>query len=122
MKLSKKNYFLLIILFTISIIFIFTLPQKQKEITFLNSENDFQNKLKHALSLAKLDTFNLTYRDYLNEIEFYTRIENKDIQIIVSTQKNPYSQISTLQQVIKKDKMKLPKIIDLSSDKQYATF
>jgi hypothetical protein len=121
MKLFKLIYLpIVILLFFVN--FILLKPQEQEQINFFTSNNDFNNYLQHALSLAKIDTFQLTFRDYLDEVEFYIKSQDKPVKIILSTQKNPYSQISTLQQVIKKDKMKIPQIIDLSSDKQYATF
>ena len=120
MKLFKIICLLLIIIFLILTYFLSN--KKIEDINPLSEKNEFQNRLNHALSLAKLDTFNLSFRDYLNEAEFYIKHQEKKIKIIISTEKNPYSQIATLQQVIKKDKMKIPKIIDLSSDKQYATF
>jgi hypothetical protein len=121
MKLFKIIYIPIFVLF-FCINFILLRPQPQETIKFLNSNNDFNNYLQHALSLAQIDTFKLSFRDYINEVEFYIKQQNKPIKIILSTQKNPYSQISTLQQVLKKDKMKIPQIIDLSTEKQYVTF
>jgi hypothetical protein len=120
MKSLKIIFLLLIIIF---LIFVYFLTKKKTETPNpFSPKNEFQNRLNHALSLAKLETFNLSFRDYLNEAEFFINHQEKKIKVIISTEKNPYSQIATLQQVIKKDKMKIPKIIDLSSDKQYATF
>jgi hypothetical protein len=121
MKLFKLFYLPLVILILFTNFKLAT-PKSQQNIAFLSPINHFNNSLKHALSLAKIDPIELSFKDYLNEVDFYIQDQNKKIKVIISTQKNPYSQISTLQQVIKKDKMKIPKIIDLSSDKQYATF
>jgi hypothetical protein len=121
MKIFKILYIPIII----GIFFInFTLikPKSQEKIIFLTSNNDFNNYLEHALSMAKIKTSSLSFRDYSNEVEFHIQAQKKPVKIIISTQKNPYSQISTLQQILKKDKIKIPKIIDLSSNKQYATF
>ena len=82
-----------------------------------------------ALALSEISGYRIYYGteagDYQNQIEFY--IENGDnnySKIILSTQKDPYWQISSLQDFFKTAKInnRQVKLVDLSINHPYATF
>lgn len=94
-------------------------------ITPKSNQNDFYDKLNNALQTSKITPINLVVRDYLNEVEFYFQNENENlIKVIVSTQKDPYWQIVSLQDFYKTAKINNRQInlVDLSIDHPYATF
>lgn len=89
-----------------------------------SNQNDFYEKLDNAFKTSQLEPINLTVRDYLNEIEFYIQEDNNLTKVIISTQKDPYWQIVSLQDLSKTAKMnhKQFSLVDLSIDHPYATF
>ncbi|MPM89330.1 hypothetical protein SDC9_136439 [bioreactor metagenome] len=94
-------------------------------ITPKSDQNDFYDKLNNAFKTSQLDPINLTIRDYLNEIDFYLQDEDNNlVKVIISTQKDPYWQIVSLQDFSKTAKMnhKQFTLVDLSIDHPYATF
>ena len=88
----------------------------------ISTNTNYQKTLNHALFLAKLDPINLNYKNYLNEAEFSIKNQDSLIKVFLSTKENPYNQISTLQEVLKKDRIKNSpiKIIDLNTKNFYA--
>lgn len=91
----------------------------------VSSQNDFYTKLNNALKTSQLDPINLVVRDYQNEVEFYLKNDqNNQTKIIISTQKDPYWQIASLQDFFKTAKInnKQINLVDLSINHPYATF
>lgn len=123
MKLFK---FLLPLLSLVLISYsIFSLNHSFKpEITPVSAKNDFYTKLNNSLNQINLDISQITFRDYQNQIEFYIMEDNNTSKVLLSTQKDPYWQIASLQEVLKKSKIegRKPYLIDLSIDNPYATF
>lgn len=90
-----------------------------------SNQNDFYDKLNNAFQTSQLIPINLTVRDYLNEVEFYLQEERGQLtKIILSTKKDPYWQIVSLQDFSKTAKINNRQIylVDLSIDHPYATF
>jgi len=123
MKLFKILLpFLVLILISYSI---FSLNYSFKpEITPVSQKNDFYTKLDSAINQIQLDISQITFRDYQNQIEFYIMEDNNTSKVLLSTKKDPYWQIASLQEVLKKSKIegRKPYLIDLSIDNPYATF
>lgn len=122
MKLYKIT-----ILFFVIIISIFTYTYyTNKKITYqpISAKNDFYKNLDIAINTAKLKTSSYQIRDFNNEVEFYLIINDNPVKILISTLKDPFWQISTLQQVVKTVKINQGKIklVDLSSKHPYVTF
>lgn len=94
------------------------------EITPVSQKNDFYTKLDSAINQIQLDISQITFRDYQNQIEFYIMEDNNTSKVLLSTKKDPYWQIASLQEVLKKSKIegRKPYLIDLSIDNPYATF
>lgn len=111
----------LILLITILSIKIF----HSNQINPVSSQNDFYTKLNNALKTSQLDPINLVVRDYQDEVEFYLKNDqNNQTKIIISTQKDPYWQIASLQDFFKTAKInnKQINLVDLSINHPYATF
>ncbi len=90
----------------------------------LSPENQFQTRLIHALSLANIKYNQLNFREFQNEVEFQlVEPGQTPTTIILSTQKNPYWQISALQQVQKTSRIrhKIIRLVNLSLNHPYAT-
>jgi len=121
MKLFKKLLILFILFFLIFLFYY--LFNSQKTYQPISNKNDYYKNLNTAINTAKINTTSLQVRDYQDEIEFYLSYENNLIKVLLSTQKDPFWQISTLQQVVKKAKMNQEKIklVDLSSQHPYVT-
>jgi len=123
MKLFK---FLLPILSLVLISYsIFSLNYSLKpEITPVSQKNNFYTKLDSAINQIQLDISQVTFRDYQNQVEFYIMEDNNTSKVLLSTKKDPYWQIASLQEVLKKSKIegRKPYLIDLSIDNPYATF
>jgi hypothetical protein len=91
----------------------------------ISSQNDFYSKLNNAFQTSQISPINLLVRDYQNEVEFYIQNEqNNQTKVIISSQKDPYWQIASLQDFFKTAKIsnKQIKLVDLSIDHPYATF
>ena len=89
-----------------------------------SDKNNFYLQLDHALKTAQLDISKSTVRDYQNQFEFYIINQEHPTKIILSTQKNPYWQIASLQEILKKAKINNQQLqlVDLSINHPYATF
>ena len=94
------------------------------EITPVSQKNDFYTKLDSAINQIQLNISQITFRDYQNQVEFYIMEDNNTSKVLLSTKKDPYWQIASLQEVLKKSKIegRKPYLIDLSIDNPYATF
>jgi hypothetical protein len=91
----------------------------------ISTKNNFYLQLEHGLKTAKIDIAKSTIRDYQNQFEFYIINEsNNPTKIILSTKKNPYWQITSLQEILKTAKInnKQLQLVDLSVNHPYATF
>lgn len=90
----------------------------------ISNQNNFYKNLDLAINTAKLETNSLKIRDFNNEVEFYLIIDDNPVKVLVSTTKDPFWQISTLQQVVKTAKIKPEKLklVDLSSRHPYVTY
>jgi len=122
MKLFK----LVAILLSLTTIIVFVIIKFcPKPISPISNQNDFYDKLNNAFQTSQLIPINLTVRDYLNEVEFYLQKEDgSSTKIILSTKKDPYWQIVSLQDFSKTAKINNKQIylVDLSIDHPYATF
>lgn len=122
MKLFK-----LIVLILLAIILSFFLFKKilYQPINPISQQNTFYSRIDDALQTSQLSPINLKIRDYQNQVEFYLENEtNNYTKITLSTQKDPYWQISSLQDFFKTAKInnKQVKLVDLSVDHPYAKF
>jgi len=95
------------------------MSSSSQKINPLSSKNNFYSQLNHALHLAEMNTGSIQIRNYYHEVEFHTN----NCQVILSTQKDPYWQIASLQQLIKtaKIKDKQATLVDLTGSHPYAT-
>ena len=126
MKLSKKKlFFFIFILLLISTSVFFFISQKSTS-TFnpISDKSNFYTQLNLALQTGHLQTSSWDVRDFLNQVEFNLSDGNNTLKVIVSDQKNPISQIASLQELIKTAKIKNQslKLVDLSAAHPYATF
>lgn len=122
MKLFK--IFIFFALLSIAIFFLI-IKLYSSVLTPKSDQSNFYEKLNNALQTSKITPINLIVRDYLNEVEFYFQNEDENLtKVIVSTQKDPYWQIVSLQDFYKTAKINNRQInlIDLSIDHPYATF
>jgi hypothetical protein len=123
MKLFRLSLFIIFIFF-LSFSVYSLISFSKKKLDPISNKNIFYSQLKHGLKTAQIDITKEIIRDYQNQFEFY--IINKDnnpIKIILSTQKNPYWQVASLQEILKtaKIKNKQPQLINLSINHPYAT-
>ena len=90
----------------------------------ISSQNNFYNNLELAINTAKITTSSYKIRDFNNEVEFYVITEDNQIKVLISTLKDPFWQVATLQQVVKTAKMNQGKLklVDLSSKHPYGTY
>jgi len=96
-----------------------------EKINPISDKNNFYFQLEHGLKIAQINNTNNTIKDYQNQLEFYIINEsNNPTKIILSTQKNPYWQIASLQEILKVAKInnKQLQLVDLSINHPYATF
>ncbi|MFA6368917.1 MAG: hypothetical protein WCX20_00865 [Candidatus Shapirobacteria bacterium] len=124
MKLFK--IFLFIIFFVSLSFSIYSLTNfSENKIDPTSIKNDFYFQLEHGLKTTQIITTKNTIRDYQNQFEFYIINESKNsIKVILSTKKNPYWQITSLQEILKTAKInnKQLQLVDLSISHPYATF
>jgi len=124
MKLFKFSL-IVIFVFCLSFSFYSLMDFSKDKINPISSKNNFYIQLEHGLKTAKIDIFKSTIRDYQNQFEFYIINEsNNPTKIILSTKKNPYWQITSLQEILKTAKInnKQLQLVDLSVNNPYATF
>lgn len=123
MKLFK--FFLIpIIVLTPITFFLFNLNRPKNVFDPKSDKNNFYKNLNLAINTGKLSTSTLTVRDFNHEVEFYLSQNNQTVKVILSDQKDPFWQISSLQDVLKTAKINQQelKLVDLSSAHPYATF
>lgn len=124
MKLFKLFLFAIFI-FGISISVYYLNNSFQKKINPTSTKNNFYLELDNILKTAQIKTVKNTIRDYQNQFEFYIINENNNpTKVILSTKKNPYWQIASLQEILKKAIInnKQLQLVDLSINHPYATF
>jgi uncharacterized protein YxeA len=121
MKLFKI-IILLIIVLGISVLIYYS--RQNKSFNPISSQNDFYSKLNLAIQTSQLKISQFNIQDFNNEVEFYLIDGDNQIKTLFSTKKDPYWQISSLQEILKtaKIKDKKLKLVDLSSTHPYATF
>ena len=120
MKLYKIIFPIILISIFFIINYFFNRPVSINNIPTTTNKEEFIKKLNHGFNLAKIDAKNIKINSGFDQITFL----NNNTNIIFSINKNPYSQIATLQQVqkiatIKKQQLLL---VDLSSEHPYASF
>lgn len=124
MKLFK--IFLFVIFFTSLSFSIYSFTNSsQEKINPISDKNNFYFQLEHGLKTAQINITKNTIKGYQNQLEFYIINEsNNPTKIILSTQKNPYWQIVSLQEILKTAKInnKQLQLVDLSINHPYATF
>lgn len=123
MKLFKISLF--IIFFSLLSFSTYSLVNfSNNKIDPASSKNNFYLQIEHALKTSQLVTTKNTIRDYQNQFEFYIINESNPIKVNLSTQKNPYWQITSLQEILKTAKInnKQLQLVDLSINHPYATF
>jgi len=124
MKFFKIFLFILFLASLSFSIYSYNFSSKEK-INPISDKNNFYFQLEHSLKIAQINNTNNTIKDYQNQLEFYIINEsNNPIKIILSTQKNPYWQIASLQEILKVAKInnKQLQLVDLSINHPYATF
>jgi|SRR5574344_1240022 len=117
--------FILFIIVSVVIILISINSHQQTTVFDPKSDkNDFYQNLNLAINTAKISTSTITVRDFNNQVEFYISQDNQNIKIILSDQKDPFWQISSLQDIIKTARINHQslKLVDLSPAHPYATF
>lgn len=121
MKLFKIIIPFVLILGIIIYIYFF---QQTKQFSPISSQSDFYSKLNSAIQTSQLKISQISINDFNNEVEFYLTDGFNQIKIYFSTKKDPYWQISSLQEVLKTARIKDKelKLVDLSSLHPYATF
>ena len=116
----SKKFLPLTLCLTLAIIFhLYQQSVSSQKINPLSSKNDFYSQLNHALHLADIDTGSIRIRNFYQEVEFNTN----DCAVILSTKKDPYWQIASLQQLLKTAKIKDQQValVDLTDSHPYAT-
>jgi len=118
--------FLFILFFTSLFFSIYSFTNfTEDKINPTSEKNNFYLQLEHGLKTAQIDITKSTIRDYQNQLEFYIINEsNYPTKIILSTRKNPYWQIASLQEILKTAIInnKQLQLVDLSISHPYATF
>jgi hypothetical protein len=126
MKLSKNKLILPIIfifLILLSLAF-FLFIRRQPSVNPISNKNDFYSQLNLVIKTSHLETSSWIVRDFLHQVEFTVKNDNNTFKTIISDEKNPLTQIASLQELIKTAKMKEKslKLVDLSATHPYATF
>lgn len=123
MKLFK--YFLIFISLFLSSFLLFIYFNNHKTVfNPISIKNDFYQKLDLAIKTSQIETSSVVVRDFNHEVEFYLNHDNQSVKIILSDQKDPFSQISSLQELLKTARINQQKLklVNLSSTHPYATF
>ncbi|MDD2483106.1 MAG: hypothetical protein PHE32_02095 [Candidatus Shapirobacteria bacterium] len=124
MKLFKIFLFIIFI-FSLSLSVYSLVNFSENKIDPTSTKNNFYLQIEHGLKTAQINITKSTTRDYQNQFEFYIINEsNNPIKIILSTKKNPYWQITSLQEILKTAKInnKQLQLVDLSISHPYATY
>lgn len=122
MKLFKIT----ILLFSFISLFVFITTNIRPPESFnpIADQSDFYQKLNLALKTSHLETSSIDVRDFHHQVEFYVQHPDQPIRVILSSQKDPFWQISSLQELLKTAKMNQQQLmlVDLSPVKPYVTF
>ena len=114
------------LLFSVFSIFIFVTTNNRPPESFnhVANQSDFYQKLNLALKTSHLETSSIDVRDFHHQVEFYVQSSSQPIRVILSSQKDPFWQISSLQELLKTAKMNQQQLmlVDLSPVKPYVTF
>lgn len=121
-----KTFYPLILIAPFLVAFILNQKQSFAQISPYSAENNFYNQLDHALKLTNLKTSSLNFDNFLNQIDFsvYPSQNKQPVQVKISSKKNPYKQIASLQEILKIAKInnKDVNFIDLSINHPYVSF
>ena len=122
-----RNIFLITLFIGLFATITFVLIDSHQNKTVFNpksDENNFYQNLNLAINTAKISTSTITVRDFVNQVEFYLSQDNQNTKVVLSTQKDPFWQISSLQDIIKTARINHQslKLVDLSPAHPYATF
>ena len=125
MKLSK-----IILFFSLSAILIGSLlsflflNRNKTSFSPISDKNSFYDQLNLAIKTSQLETSSWQIRDFLHQIEFTISTDDNDFIAILTNQKSPVWQISSLQELIKTAKINHQslKLVNLSTAHPYATF
>lgn len=119
-KVFLPIIFFLVLSFSIYSLINFSINQ----ISPVSNKNNFYLQLENSLKTAQIDVLKTEIRDYQNQYELYIMNNNNPVKVILSTQKNPYWQISSLQEILKTAKINNKQLqsVDLSINNPYATF
>ncbi len=118
-------FFLLSVLGTITVsIFVFKPNQVKSNFNPISDKNNFYQQLNLAIKTSQLNVSSLEIRDFNHQIEFYISDNGQSTKVILSDQQDPFSQISSLQELVKTAKINQQKLklVNLSSVHPYATF
>jgi hypothetical protein len=87
-----------------------------------SDKNNYLTKLNLVLNTADIETYQFVLRSFQNEVEFLIN-NNSTTKVVLSTQKDPYQQVASLQQILKIARINGNdvKFIDLSIGRPYAT-
>jgi hypothetical protein len=119
-----KPFKIILFLLSLSLLFtgsyiIFEEPKNTAHLNPISENNNYRQNLEKALSLANLKPQYISPREFINEIEFNLN----GTLVVLSTQKDPFWQVSSLQDILKIAKInhQVIKFIDLSPAHPYAT-
>jgi len=125
--MRQFNVFILITIILVTpIIVVILINSRQTKTVFdpKSDKNNFYQNLNLAINTSKLSTSTFNVMDFNHQIEFYLSNDNQNIKVILSDQKDPFWQISSLQDIIKTARINHQslKLVDLSPAHPYATF
>jgi hypothetical protein len=124
MNLYKYFPFIIIGVCVFSLSLVYKNYMDTIRITPSSKKNDFLNGLQYAFNSSGLKPNQVQLRTYQNELELNVQHQDGLVKVILSTQKDPFWQVASLQEILNKAKIKHNKIkfIDLSIAHPYATF
>jgi biopolymer transport protein ExbD len=124
MKLFNLIFLLSIFILITASLFVFKPNQAKSNFNPISDKNNFYQQLNLAIKTSQLNVSSFEVRDFNHQIEFYVSDNNQSIKVILSDQQDPFSQISSLQELIKTAKINQQKLklVNLSSVHPYATF
>ena len=123
MKLFKV-FLIIVFIFILSFSIYSLINFSINQINPTSDKNNFYIQLENGLKTAQINVLKTETRDYQNQYELYIMNNNNPVKITLSTQKNPYWQISSLQEILKTAKINNQQLqsVDLSINNPYATF
>lgn len=124
MKLFKILSLLSVFILTVISFFVFKPKPINSNFNPISDKNNFYQQLNLAIKTSQLTASSFEVRDFNHQIEFYIATDNQSIKVILSDQQDPFSQISSLQELVKTAKINQQKLklVNLSSIHPYATF